>query len=496
MLNNCLFVFLLLVLSVLPSMGQQAQTAVPAGPTKIDVAPVKGQNVLGSEVPVKLQLLDAYGNPVSAGNSFNAEVKVQQPSGQTSMYSVYFAPGESSKELSVPIAESGLAKVTVKQREEQLIGSSNFVLVRPAKQQNAQQVTGQKHKASKKTHHKTTTSDKGPGAHLLKIPISGYGQARLVFAALPLPQVPVPSGSDDGGEFVLTVSGEDANGGTRADGKTCARVQIFYLGSQDLQHDIQIWLSPSNGMLDHNLVVIAKGTTSGDACWTSQYPIPAATLTVAATYPQHLNFAPSSNGANPLQVTHKFTDNIIGLEFVNVPRSITIVDSFNLVARFKGPSGPVRLSDKRDVHFSADSAVLDVNPLQTSVAVGGFDSSTILVPRFFGTSTVQVSTPDFQPIMSVIRITWIGVLLTSLLGGLLGGILAWINSQGTLWMRIVTGLIVGLVASWAYVIVGLPKIDAAILHNQLSVFFVALLVGLAGVKGLKPIADKLSLAGF
>jgi hypothetical protein len=148
MLKNYLFVLLLLVLSVLPSMGQQEQTTVPSGPTKIDVAPVKRQNVVGSEVPVKLQLLDVYGKPVSAANSFNAEVKVQQPSGQTSMYSVYFAPGESSKELSVPIAESGLAKVTVKQKEEQLIGSSNFVLVRPAKQQNAEQFTFQKHKAS------------------------------------------------------------------------------------------------------------------------------------------------------------------------------------------------------------------------------------------------------------------------------------------------------------------------------------------------------------
>jgi hypothetical protein len=63
-------------------------------------------------------------------------------------------------------------------------------------------------------------------------------------------------------------------------------------------------------------------------------------------------------------------------------------------------------------------------------------------------------------------------------------------------MRVVTGLIVGLVASWAYVIVGLPKLETAFLHNRLSVFFVALLVGLSGVKGLTFISSKFNLPSF
>jgi hypothetical protein len=95
-----------------------------------------------------------------------------------------------------------------------------------------------------------------------------------------------------------------------------------------------------------------------------------------------------------------------------------------------------------------------------------------------------------------IRITWIGVLCLSLLGGFLGGLLAWINSNGKLVVRIITGLIVGLVASWAYVVVGLPKLETSFLHNQLSVFFVALLVGLSGVKGATFISSKFNLPSF
>ena len=487
MLKNIMVAVLVMIAAApVHVLSQQAQPAQV--PTKIDVAPLNVQNRIGSDVSLKVQLLDAYGHPVSAFKSFDAEVQVEKPSGQSATYSLTFAPGESSKQITVPIGEIGLAKLTVKQHEKQLVGGSNFVLVRPAKSQANAPQQANKPPAAK--------PGGGPSSRQRDFFHWPPGQARLILAAYPPPQVPAPSQPSSPAQLVLTVSGEDSNGGTRADGTTCARVQVFYLGADDLQRDIQIWLSPSNGMLDNNLIAIRKGTTSGMACWTSQYPIPSATLTVAATNPPNYAFVSGTDGADPRRVTHKFTDNISGIEFVNVPQSLTIVDNFNLTARFKGPSGPVRLSDPRELHFSADSSVLNVNPLKTIVQAGGFDSSTILVPTFFGKSTVQVFTPDYAPVTSVITITWLGVLVASLLGGLLGGILAWINSQGKLWMRVVTGLIVGLVASWAYVIVGLPKLETAFLHNRLSVFFVALLVGLSGVKGLTFISSKFNLPSF
>ncbi len=109
---------------------------------------------------------------------------------------------------------------------------------------------------------------------------------------------------------------------------------------------------------------------------------------------------------------------------------------------------------------------------------------------------MQAFTPNYAPATSVITITVLGVLIASLLGGLIGGILSWINSQGNPVARIFTGLAVGLVASWAYVIVGLPKLESAFLHNQLSVFFVALIVGFSGVKGLSFVSSKLNFPGF
>ena len=468
-----------------------AQSAAPA-PTKIDVAPLRTQNPLGENVPVQVQLLDANGRPVSAQRNFNAEVQVDQPSGQTSTYSVNFAPGESAKQIAIPIGEAGVAKLTVRQQEQQLIGGSNFVLVRPPRAEAAGQ--GHQQVQAKKKVAKKPLPDKGPGARLQGKPLWQVGQVHLILAAYFPPQGPTTPPAPATGQLMLTVSGEDANGGTRADGKTCAHVQVFYLPADDPPRDIQIWMSQSNGDLDNQFVVIHKGSASGAACWTSESPIAAATLSVSD--PPGYTFAPRPGGGDPRQVTHKFTDDIVGIEFANAPQSISIVDNFNLVAQFKGRKGPVRLSDKREVHFSADTPLLNLTPLQAIVDVGGFDSSTLLVPTSFGRSTVQVFTPDYRPATAVIVITWIGVLIACLLGGSLGGFLAWINSQGKLWIRIVTGLIAGLVASWAYVIVGLPKVQTAFLHNRLSVFFVALIVGLTGVKGITTIATKFGLPTF
>ncbi len=470
-------------------LSQQAQSA-PA-PAKIELSPLHQGNRLGENVPVQLHLLDQNGHPVAAPNNIQAEVKVEEPSGRTETYSVTFAAGDSTKQVPLSIAESGVAKVTVQQREQQLIGGSNFVLVRPQAVKNPPPAA--------KKHRKPSEQTKDPNSGLQDFSDPRWDGARLVLAAFP-PQNPVPiQGQPSPGapELQLTVSGEDANGGTRADGSTCASVQVFYLGADDLRRDVQIWLSPSNGILDHNPIVIPKGTALGSACWTSRYPIPSATLAVAATNPTNFTFVSLGKGLDPRTVTHKFTDNISGIGFVNAPRSITIVDSFNLTAAFKDPNGqPVMLTDKREIHFSTPSSILKISPLQTTVDRGGFDSSTVIVPTYFGQSTVQVSSPYYPVVSQPITITWIGVLIASLLGGLFGGVLAWVNSQGKLWLRILTGLIVGLVASWAYVIVGLPKLETAFLHNQLSVFFVALLVGLSGVKGLTFISSKLNFPSF
>jgi hypothetical protein len=471
-------------------MGQQAQTAAQR-PAKIDVSPLGSQNAAGQPVRVRIQLLDGSGKPIAAPGSVDAELNVKQPSGQTATTKVTFSPGESSKQVDVMIPEAGVTELKIRQSEGRLIGATNYVLVSPPTKSPAK-------KAGTRVTNKAVDKKSGkpvdivpqatkPISRDLGGPRLQSARLRLVLAAYAY-QIPAPPPASEP-ELMLKVSGEDAGGGVRADGKTCARVQVFYTGVDELVRDVQVWLQWSNGLIHPNPLIIQKNTRQGSACWTSQYPISAATVQIAATNPR------VSLSSNPQQ-TFKFSENIQGIDFANPPSSITVVDNYNLTAVFYDPQGhPVKLVDARDLLFDSNNGVILVNPQHSTVPSGRFDSSTILIPTYFGKSKIEVSTDGYPPATREINVTWLGALLGSLLGGLIGGWLAFIDSGGKLSARIATGLIVGLLASWAYVLVGLPKVGTAILHNQLSVIFVSLMAGFSGVKVVSVISGRLNL-GF
>ncbi len=461
-------------------MNQSAEAAAQR-PARIDVVPLGSQNAPGQPVRVQIQLLDGSGKSIAASEPVTAELNVKQPSGQTAVTKVTLSPGESTKQVDLTIAESGVAELKVRQSEGKLIGATNYVLVAPAAKTSASY-------ANKAASHKSV--EKKNTAPQSAKPISrDFGvprlPPRLLFASYVFQ---APSSSDPEPQLMLKVSGEDAGGGVRADGKTCARVQVFYIGANQLDRDVQVWLLWSNGMIDSNPLIVSKITSQGVACWTSKYPITKATVQIAATNPR----VPFSSDQEPF----KFSENIQYIDFVNPPSSITVVDNFNLGAAFFDPNGnPVKLVDPRDMLFDSSSPVILVNPQHATVPGGRYDSSTVLIPTYFGKSKIVVSTDGYPPITREVSVTWVSVLLGSLVGGLLGGWLAFINSGGKLLARITTGLIVGLLASWAYVLVGLPKVETAILHNQLSVIFVSLAAGFSGVKVASVISGKLNL-GF
>lgn len=475
--------FFLSLLASLASaqMAQQAQMAAQR-PAKIDVVPLASQNVAGQPVPVQIRLLDASGKPIAAREPVDAELVVKQPSGQTTVTKVTLSPGESTKQVDVNIPEAGVTELKVRQSSDQLIGSTNYTLATSTEKHSA-------HKRARSTasEKKKTAGSTKPISHSFGLPPLHSARPKLVFAAYMFQDPdPAPAPAPD---LMLKVSGEDVGGGVRADAKTCARVQVFYTGADDLARDVQVWLQWSNGDIDPNPVIISKQTRTGAACWTSGAPIAAATIEIAAANP-HISFSAGD------RQTMKFSENIQGVGFVNPPYSITIVDNYNLTAAFYDPLGrPVKLIGDRDLLFDSNNGIIHVTPQHATVPGGKFDSSTILVPTYFGKSTIQVSAESYAPETREIRVTWLTALLGSLLGGLLGGWLAFINSGGILWKRIVTGLIVGFFSSWAYVLVGLPKVESSIAHNQIAVIFVALAAGFVGVKAISVITGKLNF-GF
>jgi hypothetical protein len=486
-------------------MNQQAQQAMRR-PTRVDVLALEKTNQTDHPVRLQVTLRGGDGQPVPALDTVSAEVQITLPSGQTSTRALTFSPGESQKEIDIPIAEAGLVKLSVRQPNNRLLGSTDYVYVAPLPKPKAA-----KKKLTRKQSHLALPLA-NPRLRLAAEP-RGVSSARLVTVAYTM--LPQAGGADSppaqpgvpaaDASLQLKISGVDSPDGIPADGKTGARVQLFWIAPDPPEQDVQVWLNWSNGDLAPNPVLIPRGQRTGEAQWTSKYPIPSATLNVAATIPPHLQFQGTNlatarfgevfalDFAKPSDPSHFAPAPPADPRYAGPPIVLTIVDTFDLTAMFFDSVGnPTKIPSQRSVVFVASSPILSLKPAQVD---GDFRFSTTVVPTYFGKSNIEALSPGYHSLLYEVRVTYVSVLLFCLAGGVMGALLSYMNSKGNLLVRIASGVIVGLVASWAYVFLGLPNVQTAILHSRLSVLFVSLLASFGGVKVLSVISGKLNL-GF
>jgi len=456
-------------------MRQQAQEA-SLRPAKVDILPVDQLNQTTRPVHVEVVLRSSIGQPVAVQEATTVEVTATQPSGHVVRQFVTFAPGESSKTAELSLTESGVTKLRARQENDALLESTNYVNVAPPPVQK------------RKRRSRKAAQSSRPHSGLR--PRFEFARPRLLYAALyQEPNQPTAFTATAGPQLMLKVSGENDATGVRADGIAFARVQIFYMADTPPATNIKVWVSPSNGDISANPIIISKNQLMGEAHWTSKFPIAAAKLTIVTSNPK-VPFAGST------EATVTFGAPILGIGFLNPPSKISIVDSATVTAVFFDADGnPVRTGTRRDYRFVSNSPILRLQPDHASVDPGASDFSTVATPTFVGESQIEVVSPGYISKPQKVRVTGLVVLLLCVVGGVLGGLLAYINSQGKLWARIVTGVIVGAVASWAYVFVGLPNIQSMILHTQISVLFVSVLAAFAGVKTLSVITKALNF-GF
>lgn len=459
-------------------MNQQASAALTR-PIRVDVLAMKQGQRVGDDVPVKVLLIDGRGQLTGATEETTIDLRLTMPSGNISSQTVRLAPGERSKDVLVHIDESGLSKLSVRQSGDRLLGSTTYVLVAPA-------AAAPKKGESKKT----PTNDSsmilnGQGAIL-----TSASRPRLVFASWFVSDEDKGSAATPGdvnGSLMLRVSGENDGEGVRADGLAAARIQIFYIGANPPSSDIKIWMTWDHGEISPHPLTIKRDDTIAEAQWTSRFPIQEAKVTIVDTKPLL-----KIEGSRAAAV--RFVEPILGIDFINPPPVISIVDRANLTVGFFDPTGtPIKTVIKRPFRFASNNPGLHLEPEHDVVSPDSSDFSTIISPTSLGIFTVEASTPGYRAVQHKIRVTGWLVALLCLLGGIAGGVLAFANSQGKLWARIFTGVVVGFIATFAYVYVGLPKVSSVIVHNQVSVFFVAALAAFAGVKALVPIGKGLNL---
>jgi hypothetical protein len=470
-----------------PMLQQQYRMAVARAnnePFKVDVQPVQQGVQPGTPTKIKVELRNARNELVNASEPVSVEVKTKTPSQVEQTQRVTIAANTSSAELSLTPGQAGLWKLEVREANDHLKSGSNYLMVSTPAQATSVQAPHMVMKKSatvpEKTKKATQPAPKPQGF------LTG---PRLVLAAFdPQPQpapVPQPAAQSD---IILKVSGE-GDGKVRADGTSAARVSVFLLSPQTT--DVRVWLAVSQGQLDQAMVTIPRGQFETEARWTSRQPADQAKVTITHT-------SPAIAGIQQAGATVDFGDPIVGIAFANPISRMNIVEMGTVAVRFVDQNAtPVPARTPLSYRFSVNSAHLRMVPAEDKTSPGAMDFSTSITPSALGTVTIEAAVQGFPPITQKVEITGLLLLLFCMLGGAAGALVNHIDrKQKGLLSSLATGIIVALPVTWLYVWVGLPNLNAAFFHNQLSAVMIAILAGVGGAAGLKAVAKRFGIDLF
>jgi hypothetical protein len=186
----------------------------------------------------------------------------------------------------------------------------------------------------------------------------------------------------------------------------------------------------------------------------------------------------------------------MGVAFFNPPTTMSIVDESDLHARFYDIAGNfVQTADKRNVAVSTSSPIVKFTP---SAQDTNWDFATNVTPIGWGTAKIQVATPGFPPFTHTLVVTYLGILLLCIGGGLLGSLGDIVTNRETAhgWRipaRLMVGSLAALLACWAYVIIGFPEVPSGLLHSRIAVVGVSLVGGWAGILAVRRVAKLLGM---
>ena len=450
-------------------------------PVRADIVPQAQGIQAGEKVPIKVVLLDASGKLTNAMEKTDLIVEAAVPSGKTVTMNIVIVPGASSAEFALPPLTPGLIKLTVRQPQNRILESSNFVLITPA------QAQGQRSPAKKQTK----TSVPKPTSWLYP---EGGAHVRLQDASVTTFefQEPEPVGAGPapatGPQLMFQVSGEgDSN--VRADQISYERVAVYYMDSHPARVPIQVWLTWTHGEVKPNPLIINKGERFAEAHWTSGSPVAGAKIAIADIKP-----AIAVNGTR--EATINFVEPVSGVAFFNPPATISVVDALNLHARFYDLAGNfVKTTDKRKVTVSTSSPIVRFQPDSQDT---DWDFQTALVPTGWGQAVIEVATPGYPPFTHTVVITYLAILWLCIGGGLLGSLADVLTNPNApkgwgVAARFVVGILAGLLACWAYVVIGIPDVPPGILHSRIAVVGISLAGGWAGIVVFRRVAKVLGM---
>jgi hypothetical protein len=471
--------------SSFPMAQQQYRMAVERAnnePFKVDVQPIQQGIQPGTPTKIKVELRNARNELVNAVQPVVIEVKTWTPSSVEQTQKLMIPANTSSAEISITPGQAGLWKLEVREVNDHLKSGSNYLVVSGARPSSSVPP----HMVIKKP---VPADVKKKATQPVAKPQGFLGAPRLVLAAYdPQPQDVPPSQPTEQEKIFLKVSGE-GDGRVRADGTSAARVSVFLNAPQAT--DVRVWLAVSQGQLDKDMVTIPRGEFEAETTWTSRTVAEQSKVSIRQT-------SPAIAATRDASATVDFVDPIVGITFANPISSMNIVEMGTVDVRFVDQNAkPVSAHKPLSYRFSVNSAHLSLAPAADRTKAGTFDFSTNITPSALGNVTIEAAVEGLPPITQKVNITGLLLLFFCMLAGAAGALVNHLDrKQKGLAKSLAIGIIVAPPVTWLYVCLGLPNLNAAFFHNQLSAIMVAIIAGVGGAAGLKAAAKWFHLDLF
>jgi hypothetical protein len=494
---------LTLVAIITPIRGEERKwskeaQAVLNAPLKVAVKPLDQGPRAGSLVDFSVELQNGKSQPAVTQSDAHVELQLLDLSGavvQSGKCKILAKEANGKCTLQAP--KSGVYKLRAMPQNRELTEGTGYILVRP-EAGSPQKDGGSKRQEVPKKQEPASKSPgawiDGPGRRGWHNPDAGGVQLLNVAyfsddTGLQLAPAAAEGCNKSRGAAAVVVlinEGGEAGGAFRA-GLESATIQAFFEAEDggSAPSDILVWLSPDHGALDHQPLVIPKCSTSGEAHLSSKYPVQ-----TSVAY----NVAPGTYPVKgPTHLQALFVHPIVGLGIVpEGNQTLSLIDRGRIVASFFDADGNTIPTDlDRTVKFVSNNSFFSTKEQSVSLKPGDFSAETVLLPFWVGSGSIFVTADRLKTAIHQVEVVGMAVILVCLSGGLFGALVLYLTSGGSLYSRLIVGIAAGIVLTWAYVFGILPKVDATIAHNYISVFVVSILGGYLGIKAFDKVISLL-----
>jgi len=468
---------------------------------KLDVQSGSKTTTSGNTVTSEVTLKDATGAPAPTSRAIDVKVEMVGPSGTKQSQSVHFSSGQTRAVVKWQANDPGISHVRAFDVQKGLLDDANSIYVKPkaagpsplpptpANPTAATAVSQRKRQPGKKSRAPRLHPKSEPGANSdvqrsrFAVGLASTLSPIAYLWAQNVDHAASSAGAEGG--LLLDVSARESLG-LIANGSDAARVSIFYTGAGPAQTDIHVWLHWECGELSAQ-PVIPKGGDHAEVRWTSRGPCEG-TLKLLGSSPR----LPIDASTRESKV--RFVRDV-ALEVIPLA-TFSPLDQPHVVANLVDrSSGEVITAEVvRTVTFVSSSPTLDVVNGTVPIAIGSSQAVTALTPRaFFDRAVIQLATPGVQPKPLLVKLSSVGLLVTTSLFALLGSLIRFLRQRRSPLETFVVGLGAAVALVGVYLLGVVRNFPSPITHSGLSVPVVALAAGYLGRTALD---SALRLAGL